>query len=96
MCVDRSRENIKFNLVGDLERVVVIGWLGRYDSGASAHGGELNLLPEWWDLLVVIVFSLVIYFWAVRQAAPSEQIAEFVADDEAKLAVFPGEELQDA
>lgn len=76
--------------------LLVIGWLGRYDSGASAHGGELNLLPEWWDLLVVIVFSLVIYFWAVRQAAPSEQIAEFVADDEAKLAVFPGEELQDA
>ena len=37
---------------------VLIGWLGRYDSGLGkdrAHGkGELFLLPAWIDLLVVI------------------------------------------
>jgi amino acid transporter len=73
-----------------LAGTLVIGYLGRYDSGTYASGGgEINLLPNWWDLVVVIVFSLAIYYWAVRLAAPSEQVAEFVAEDEAKLAQVP-------
>ena len=38
---------------------VIIGALGRYGDGSH------SVLPEWWDLVVVIVFSLVIFYWAV-------------------------------
>ena len=34
--------------------------LGRYGDGSTSW------LPEWIDLLVVIVFSLVIFYWAVQ------------------------------
>jgi hypothetical protein len=37
--------------------MTLIGYLGRY-------GGN-NTLPDWWDLAVVIVFSLIIFYWAV-------------------------------
>ena len=36
---------------------VVLGWLGRY-------GGGRNILPNWVDVGVVIVFALAIFYWA--------------------------------
>jgi amino acid transporter len=53
---------------------VVIGALGRY-------GGGHRVLPNWIDLLVVIGFSVVIFFWAVRLSMPPERVAEAVAKD---------------
>jgi amino acid transporter len=34
--------------------------------------------PLWWDILVVAVFSLAIYFWALAVALPTEQIQRMV------------------
>jgi len=34
--------------------------------------------PLWWDILAVTVFSLAIYFWALRVALPSEKIQQLV------------------
>ncbi len=59
---------------------VVIGWLGRYGGGAK------NILPSWIDIAVVVVFSLVIYQWAVRTALTEEQAAAAVAKDAHQLA----------
>jgi amino acid transporter len=53
---------------------VVIGALGRY-------GGGSNVLPAWIDLLVIVVFSLVIFYWAVSLAMSPAQVAEAVAQD---------------
>jgi len=35
-------------------------------------------LPLWWDMLAVIVFSLAIYFWALRVALPAERIERMI------------------
>ena len=57
---------------------VVIGWLGRY-------GGGKNILPDWVDVAVVIVFGLVIFYWAVNTSLTKEQSAKEVAKDAHQL-----------
>ena len=54
---------------------VLIGWLGRYGNGSR------NLLPNWVDIVVVIVFALVIFYWAVRLTLTKEGTAAAVAKD---------------
>ncbi len=58
---------------------VIIGALGRYGDGSH------NTLPEWWDLVVVIVFSLAIFYWAVRLTMPHEKVEEAIAKDSAQI-----------
>jgi amino acid transporter len=48
--------------------MAIIGWLGRYGNGA------LNALPDWWDNLAVIAFSLVIFYFAVSLAMPADKV----------------------
>jgi amino acid transporter len=66
-----------------LAGTAVIGYLGRYGSGIR------NLLPEWIDLAVVIVFSLVIFYWAVSLAMSTEKVKAAVDKEEAELIVEP-------
>ena len=54
---------------------VLIGWLGRYGNGSR------NLLPNWVDIAVVTVFSLAIFYWAVRLTLTNEETATAVAKD---------------
>jgi hypothetical membrane protein len=54
---------------------VLIGALGRYGSGAR------NILPNWVDIAVVIVFSLAIFYWAVSLTLHKEGAAAAVAKD---------------
>ncbi|HEX3791823.1 MAG TPA: APC family permease [Pseudonocardiaceae bacterium] len=63
---------------------VIIGYLGRYGDSAK------NILPDWIDLVVVIAFSLVIFYWAVSLAVTKEEINELVNADERDLAQAPG------
>jgi amino acid transporter len=63
--------------------MTIIGLLGRY--GAGSH----NALPQWVDLVVVIGFSVVIFYYAVSLAMTSEQIAAVVATEERQLATGP-------
>jgi amino acid transporter len=58
---------------------VVIGALGRYGQGSR------SVLPAWIDLLVVICFSLVIFYWAVSLALPNHKVAEALARDARQL-----------
>ena len=58
---------------------VVIGWMGRYGVGAR------NVLPEWIDISVVIVFALSIFYWAVSVASTKPQAAAAVERDAAQL-----------
>jgi hypothetical protein len=54
---------------------VIIGALGRYGGGAR------NILPNWADIAVVIVFALAIFFWGVRLSLNREGVAAAVAQD---------------
>lgn len=63
---------------------LVISYLGRYGSS-----GNINWLPEWIDLVVVIVFSLAIFYWAVSQAQPTEKVHEAVDAERLELQVDP-------
>src|SRR5712671_3878117 len=54
---------------------VLIGWLGRYGNGSR------NLLPDWVDIVVVTLFSLAIFYWAVSLTLTSEGTAAAVAKD---------------
>ena len=60
---------------------VLIGYLGRY--GAS---GNIKALPEWTDLLVVIAFSLAIFYWAVSLAMDSDKVKAAVEREATELA----------
>jgi amino acid transporter len=44
------------------------------DFGPTAH----PWFPLWWDMLAVVVFSLAIYYWAMRVALPPERIQRLV------------------
>lgn len=66
--------------------LAVISWQGQYTSTPSTVFGltlnpTLNL-PTWWDLLVIAVWSLVIFYWAVAVAMPREKVQAAVADVE--------------
>jgi len=58
---------------------VVIGALGRYGDGSR------SILPNWVDMLVVILFSLAIFYFAVGQAMPRSRVAAAVAKDSAQI-----------
>jgi amino acid transporter len=62
---------------------VIIGALGRYGTGSH------NVLPEWWDLVVVIVFSLAIFYWAVALTMSSEKVQEAIAKDSQQIDYVP-------
>jgi amino acid transporter len=58
---------------------VLIGWLGRYGNGAK------DVLPNWMDVLIMIVFALAIFYWAVSLATASEQTVAAVAKDASQI-----------
>jgi amino acid transporter len=49
--------------------------------------GPAGVIPLWWDIATVAVFSLAIYFWAINVSLPSELIEEMVSE-----VVLPEEE----
>jgi amino acid transporter len=53
---------------------VVLGWLGRY-------GGGSNVLPNWVDVGIVILFSLAVFYWATALSLSKESSAAEVAKD---------------
>jgi hypothetical protein len=38
------------------------------------------VLPLWWDMAAVAVFSALIYYWALAVALPTERIEEMIGD----------------
>ncbi len=60
--------------------ITLIGLIGRYGKGAHL------VLGEWWDLVAVIVFSLIIFYYAVSLAMSPEKVAEAVAIEERAIA----------
>ncbi|MDT0457694.1 APC family permease [Streptomyces sp. DSM 41527] len=61
--------------------MILIGHFGRY--------GGTRALPDWWDLVIVIVFSLAIFYTAVRMAMPPEAVDAAVQHEEEGESVPP-------
>ena len=57
----------------------VISWLGQYSGGAKLAPINTNSIPLWWDLVVVAVFSLAIFYWAQAVKLPREEHERHVA-----------------
>jgi amino acid transporter len=61
----------------------IISWQGQYSGAASADKhpqaptNTFNL-PFWWDMLVVIAFSVGIYFWAMYTKLPRDEMLTLV------------------
>jgi amino acid transporter len=68
--------------------MVLIGALGRYDGGHK-------VIPDWWDIVVVAVWALIIYFIAVRTAVSSAEVNAAVEAEEAELKSGPELKLAD-
>ena len=58
----------------------IISWQGQY-TGEESNAPPLATMhiPFWWDMVIVAVFSLVIYYWAMAVRAPREEVLELVA-----------------
>ncbi|HEY1643920.1 MAG TPA: APC family permease [Streptosporangiaceae bacterium] len=66
----------------------IISWQGQYSGGAVKPPLNTNHIPFWWDMLIVLVFSLVIYFWAMATKLPSAEMQRLV---EMQAGEEPGE-----
>lgn len=66
--------------------LLVISWLGRYTSSPDKVFGvtldATNRIGNWYDLLVVAVWSLIIYYVATNSGLPTEKVLEAVTDVE--------------
>ena len=65
----------------------LLSYFGNYDAGgATPDGHRSDIFPNsQWDLLIVIAFQLVIYYWAVNSAQPAEDIVKAIATDSDEL-----------
>jgi hypothetical protein len=50
----------------------IISWQGQFGPNNTFR------IPFWWDLLIVAVFSLVIYYWAMAVKLPREEMLNLV------------------
>jgi amino acid transporter len=63
--------------------MTIIGLIGRYGNGSQLD------LGNWWDLGVVAVFSLIIFYYAVSLAMTTEQVQEAVRLEERAIEEAP-------
>ncbi len=60
----------------------IISWLGQYSGQSSTtplNPTNTGLIPLWWDLVIIALFSLVIYYWAIAVRLPREEMLALVA-----------------
>ena len=50
----------------------IISWQGQFGPDNT------NRIPFWWDMLIVIAFSLAIYFWAMATGLPREEMLNLI------------------
>lgn len=53
-----------------LAGLALITWLGQFDAR--------KVIPFWWDMALVVAFSLAIYYWALGLALPQERVRAYV------------------
>jgi hypothetical protein len=56
----------------------IISWQGQFDGGAVAPPVNTGNIPFWWDMVIVAVFSLVIFYWAQAVRLPRQEVLNLV------------------
>jgi amino acid transporter len=62
----------------------LISWQGQYGPGNTSK------IPLWWDIVVVAVFSLIIYYWAMATRLPREEMLKVVGQQSAETEAAAG------
>src|SRR6266851_1497912 len=57
----------------------IISWQGQYSGGAVAAPVNTGRIGFWWDMAIVAVFSLVIYYWAMATKLPRDEMEKLVS-----------------
>ncbi len=57
----------------------IISWQGQFPGAAVLPPLNTGRIPFWWDMVVVAIFSLVIYYWAQAVKLPREEMLNLVA-----------------
>jgi amino acid transporter len=70
----------------------IISWQGQFAGGAVKPPLNTANIPFWWDIVVVAVFSLAIYYWAMYSRLPREEMLALV-NEQAHEPAPPGPEL---
>ncbi len=71
----RSAQWLPVYLIG----MGIISWQGQFSGGAVAAPVNTNNIPFGIDMLVVVVFSLVIYYWAMAAGCPPRRCSNLVS-----------------
>ena len=78
---------LPFYLVG-MGAIVYLSDFGPTSTQLFGHLGPTpNWFPLWWDIVAVAVFSVIVYYWALAVALPTERIEQMIGD-----VVLPEEE----
>jgi amino acid transporter len=59
----------------------IISWLGQYSGQSSTtplNPTNSNLIPLWWDLVIIAAFSIGIYYWAMATRLRREEMLALV------------------
>jgi amino acid transporter len=80
----RSAQWLPVYLIG----LGIISWQGQYSGGALKAPLNTNRIPFWWDMVVVAVFSLIIYYWAMATKLPKAEMLRLI---EAQSGIEPPE-----
>jgi amino acid transporter len=67
----------------------IISWQGQFSGGAVSAPINTGRIPFWWDMLIVAVFSLIIYYWAQAVRLPRDEMLELVSRQAAEPAEEP-------
>ena len=68
----------------------IISWQGQYSGSSDTYPQppvNTGHIGFWWDILVVVVFSVAIYFWAMRTKLSRDEMLLLVSRDEMLLLV---------
>jgi amino acid transporter len=70
----RSAQWLPVYLIG----MGLISWGGNFTGGTQSKPIPTGLIPFWWDMVVVAVFSLIIYYWAQAVRLPRDEMMALV------------------
>jgi len=70
----------------------IISWLGQYSGQSSStplNPTNTGTIGLWWDLLVIALFSLAIYYWAMYTKLPRSEMLDLVNAQSSEVDVPP-------
>jgi amino acid transporter len=85
MAFDKERPPLEWRsatwLIPYLIGMGIISWQGQFPLKGLCGAVPCNTfrIPFWWDLLIVVIFSLVIYYWAIYTGLSREETLEMIA-----------------